>query len=494
MNNGNGRNYRAARRVSDDRRGQRPASGASRSSGVRTGADRRSSAGMNSGAGSRNAQGRSIAGNTSGRAYNGRSDRPNNSRVRVNTGRVAKKRSLVEAKREQKALVLARKEKEWQGEVERVRGGVDKIMLCVIFLIVSLGALMVYSASYPTGLSKFGDSFYYLKRHLIFIAIGGAGMLITTLLPYKFYKKGGVFLAYGVSILLLMAVLVIGTAEGEAKRWIYIGSFSIQPSEIMKVSLVMMLAWYIDKYQRKMKDDLGFKHNLLYNTVYPFAIIGAACVLVLLEKHLSGTAILGILGLAVMLVGGCRLAYTLIPAVVCGGLAVVAFLIANPYALKRITTFTSEEVDILGEGWQTTQGIYAIGSGGLFGVGFGDSRQKFGYVSMAHNDFIYTIWCEELGFIGAVLLVALFGVFLWRGYVIAMRAPDTFSMLTVFGITTQVALQAFLNMMVVCDIIPNTGISLPFFSYGGSSLIMLLAEMGIILSISRQYYRKKQFI
>ncbi len=467
MDNRNGRNYRPARRPAE------------RASDIGRTNVRRSNVGRNGNV-------------SSGRKTGDRSYM--NGRVRINTGRVDKKRSLVEAKKEQRALVLARKEKEWQGAVERVRGGVDKIMLCVILLIIALGALMVYSASYPTGLSKFGDSFYYLKRHLIFIGIGGAAMLIATLLPYGFFKKGGVFAAYGFALVLLMAVLVIGTAEGEAKRWIYIGSFSIQPSEIMKVAMIMMLAWYIDKYQHKMKEDLEFKYKLLYNTVWPFAIIGAAAGLVLLEKHLSGTAILGILGLAVMLVGGCRVAYTLFPAIIGGGAAAGVFVLLNPYALKRLTTFASDEVDILGEAWQTTQGIYAIGSGGLFGVGFGDSRQKFGYVSMAHNDFIYTIWCEELGFIGAVLLVALFGVFLWRGYVIAMRAPDTFSMLTVFGITTQVALQAFLNMMVVCDIIPNTGISLPFFSYGGSSLIMLMAEMGIVLSISRQYYRKKQFM
>ncbi|MBQ1502594.1 MAG: FtsW/RodA/SpoVE family cell cycle protein, partial [Clostridia bacterium] len=152
---------------------------------------------------------------------------------------------------------------------------------------------------------------------------------------------------------------------------------------------------------------------------------------------------------------------------------------------------TSEDVDILGEGWQTHQGVLAIGSGGLFGLGFGQSNQKHSYVSMAHNDFIFSIWCEELGFIGALFLIALFFAFVWRGYVISMRAPDTFSTLLVFGAVTQVGLQAFLNMMVVCDIIPNTGISLPFISYGGSSLIMLMAEMGLILSISRHFYRKK---
>jgi len=398
-------------------------------------------------------------------------------------------RALV--KREQKALVEARREREWQNEVERVRGGVDKIMLAVILLLLAMGALIMYSASYPTALGESGDGLSFLKRHLFFMAIGGFLMLVASFVPYTWFKKWAAFAAYGVAVVLLLAVLVIGKSEGEAKRWIYIGSFSIQPSEIMKVALVLILAWYIDKYQDKMKKRTSFLETYKYNTLYPAVFVGVACVLVLLEKHLSGTVILGVIGLSVMIIGGCHLWYTLGSALVGGGVAVILFLIANPYALKRITTFTSEDADKLGEAWQTTQGILAIGSGGLFGLGFSESRQKFGYVSMAHNDFVFTIWCEELGFVGAVLLIALFGVFVWRGYVIAMRAPDTFSMLTVFGITTQVGLQAFLNMMVVCDIIPNTGISLPFFSYGGSSLIMLMAEMGLILSISRQYYRKK---
>lgn len=414
------------------------------------------------------------------------SDYGSKRRSNVRTGR-----ELVSQKKEQRALKEIKRENEWQDEVERVRGGVDKIMLSIIVLLLALGALMVYSASYPTALGKFGDSFYYLKKHLIFMLIGVSLMLVASFVPYTWYKKWAVFALYGLAIVLLLAVLVIGTSEGEAKRWIYIGSFSIQPSEIMKVALVMILAWYIDKYQKKIKKDFEFKRKFFYNTAFPMLFIGIACVLVLLEKHLSGTVIIGAIGLAVMLVGGCHLWYSLAFTGVAGVAAVILFLIANPYALARITTFTSDNVDTLNEGWQTTQGILAIGSGGLFGVGFSESRQKFGYVSMAHNDFIYTIWCEELGFIGGVLLVALFIAFMWRGYVVAMRAPDTFSSLTVFGITTQVVLQALLNMMVVCDIIPNTGISLPFFSYGGSSLIMLMAEMGVILSISRQYYRKK---
>ena len=402
-------------------------------------------------------------------------------------------RELTVSRQEKRALVAARKEAEWQGEVERVRGGVDRIMLAIILLLLALGAIMVYSASYPTALIETGgaDSLYYLKRHLIFLSIGGVLMFIISRIPYTRYKDWGPFAAYGVAVVLLLAVLVMGTSEGEAKRWIYIGSFSIQPSEIMKVSLVLMLAWYIDKYQGKMKERRGLLNTFIYNELYPLALIGFACILVLLEKHLSGTAIIGIIGIAVMLVGGCHVGYTLATSAVGGGVAAVAFILMNPYALKRLTTFTSDNVDVLNEGWQTTQGILAIGSGGFFGRGFSASQQKFSYVSMAHNDFIFTIWCEELGFIGALFLIALFIAFVWRGYVVAMRAPDTFSMLAVFGIVTQVGLQAMLNMMVVCDIIPNTGISLPFFSYGGSSLVMLMAEMGIILSVSRQFYRKK---
>lgn len=164
----------------------------------------------------------------------------------------------------------------------------------------------------------------------------------------------------------------------------------------------------------------------------------------------------------------------------------------NAYALKRWTSYTDENADLLSDVYQTTQGVYAIGSGGLFGLGLGHSRQKYSFVAASHTDFIFTIWCEEMGFIGAVFLIVLYVAFVLRGYTIAARAPDTFSSLTAFGISTHVGLQALLNIAVVTDVLPNTGISLPFFSYGGSSLVVLLAEMGILLSISRRYYMKKQ--
>ncbi len=418
----------------------------------------------------------------------GRKNRSGRELSRKDGNELASRNAEIRALREQK------KEAEWQQDIERVRGGVDKIMLGIVLLLVTFGSIMVFSASYPTALSEFGNGFAYLKKHLLYVAIGAVAMIVISVIPYRVYKKWGPFAAYGVAMLLLMAVLVIGTSEGEAKRWIYIGSFSIQPSEIMKVSLVLILAWYIDKYRDRMKECSGKWEKIRYNVLYPFAFIGPACLLVIMEKHLSGTVILALLGISVMLVGGCDVKLTVITSLILGAATVGVFIATHPYALKRLTTFTSENVDIHNEGWQTFQGILAIGSGGMFGLGFGQSNQKYSYVSMAHNDFIFSIWCEELGFIGAVMLIALFVAFIWRGYVIAMRAPDMFSTLLVFGIVTQVGVQAFLNMMVVCDIIPNTGISLPFISYGGSSLIMLMAEMGIVLSISRQSYRKKTII
>jgi cell division protein FtsW len=211
----------------------------------------------------------------------------------------------------------------------------------------------------------------------------------------------------------------------------------------------------------------------------------------MLEKHLSGTIIMGLIGLCVMIIGGVHFGWMMTVAGVGGLSAIAAFLAANPYAWERITSFADENADKLDEAWQTTQGLYAIGSGGALGVGLGASRQKYSYVSEAQNDFIFTIWCEELGFVGAVALIILFLLFIWRGYVIAMRAPDTYSALVVFGIISQVGIQAFLNIGVVTDVLPNTGIALPFFSYGGTSLIILLMEMGVVLSISKHSYQKK---
>lgn len=409
---------------------------------------------------------------------------------RVTSLTPADERKLIKA--EQKRINDERKEAEWQKDVIRVRGGVDVIMLTIILVLLALGTITVFSASYPVAIAEGREGSYYSMNQIKFLILGGMCMLVMTFLPVKYYKNWAPFVGYAGSAVLLLYTAIAGMAEGEAKRWISVfGLFNLQPSELMKISLVLLLAWYVDKYEKRMKRlDLGLQ-SIWWNTWLPCIILGGACLLVLIGKHLSGTIIVGCIGLFMLIIAGCNMKWlfgSLIPA---GGLAIGAFLMMNPYALKRITTFTDENADKLDELYQTTQSIYAIGSGGLFGVGLGESRQKYSFLTQAETDFIFSVWCEEWGFIGAVVLIVIFLLFTWRGYVISQRAPDRFTQLVAFGITTHVALQAFLNMCVAADIIMNTGITLPFFSYGGSSLVVLMAEMGILLCISRQSYKKK---
>lgn len=395
-------------------------------------------------------------------------------------------------KKQEKARERAVAEARWQEDIVRVRGGIDGAMLAIILILVALGSITVFSASYPEAVRKTGDSMTYIKSQILYVILGFACMTIAVKVPIRFYRSWGPIVAYGIASVLLVAVLFIGTSEGVTMRWIDLGLFNIQPSEVMKLAIILMLAWYFDKYDRLIHTPQpDWRVQYQWNTVFPICILGFACLLILIGKHLSGTIIVGMIGLFMLIVAGCNMKWLLCTGIPLGILAIGGFLALNPYALKRITTKLDENADKLDELYQTTQSIYAIGSGGLFGVGLGESRQKFSYLTAAHTDFIFAVWCEEWGFLGAVALIALFLLFMWRGYVIALRAPDKFTMLTAFGITTHVGIQAFFNMCVVADIFPNTGITLPFFSYGGSSIVVLLAEMGILLAVSKQYYRKK---
>ncbi len=395
-------------------------------------------------------------------------------------------------KKEEKRLAQARKEAQWQKEVVRTRGGPDIFMLAIILVLLALGTITVFSASYPLAISEGRDSNYYVVSQVRFLILGGIAMTVFTFLPIKFYKGWAPIVAYAISAVFLAYTAVAGVSEGVASRWIVLpGGLSFQPSEIMKISLIFMLAWYAEKYESQMKDISKGLTSYKWNILYPCIILGVACILVLIGKHLSGTIIVGAIGFFMLIVAGCRLRWlfaTIVPVAFCVG---ITYLYRNPYAWKRITSFTDENADILSDVWQTTQSVYAIGSGGLVGLGLGQSRQKYHYLGNAHTDFIFSIWCEEFGFVGAILLIAIYMIFIWRGYTIAIKAPDKFTMLTAFGITTHVGLQAFLNMCVASDIIMNTGITLPFFSYGGSSLFVLMVEMGILLCISRQSYKKK---
>ena len=355
----------------------------------------------------------------------------------------------------------------------------DFKLLTLLIIILILGTLMIFSASYPYAQAHYNDSAYYIKRQVIFLLLGLVTMLFMSRLPIKLYKNSALGF-YIVCCLLLVIVLFGGFSEGVAKRWLGIPGtpLSFQPSELMKLGIILILSWYISKKQ-------GEKITILNEIIFPGIFLFGACGLVLLEKHLSGTIIIALIGLSILFISGASikkmsLVYGL--TALAGG---AIFLFTNSYAMKRIESFLNPNADVLSDKWQTTQGLYAIGSGGLFGLGYTNSRQKYSYVSEPQNDFIFTIWCEEMGYIGAIVLITLFLLLIRRGYIIAFNANDTFSSLVAFGITSQIAIQVLLNMAVVTDLIPNTGISFPFFSYGGSSLVILLAEMGILFSISR---------
>ncbi len=366
-----------------------------------------------------------------------------------------------------------------------VRGGVDMWFLLWALLLVCFGAVMSYSASAVYAEQKYDSTTYFLLRYLLFTVIAAVVTAIFVALARPWFWRIFGVLAYFGSIVLLLLVLVVGVAAGSAQRWIDLGFITIQPSEVAKMAVVMVLALYMSKYEKPIATTHKFGGSFQHGFVMPLCIIGLICALIALEKHISGLMIVGMLGVFVMYLGGTRIKYL---AVFIGIIAVAGvFLIAvSDYAQERVEIMLRlEELDPRGEAWQTLQGLYAIGSGGFFGLGLGSSRQKFGYVSQPQNDFIFTIICEELGFLGAGLLLLLFGLLIWRGIKIGQRAPDKFCALTVWGLTLKIALQVAMNIAVVTNSMPNTGVSLPFFSSGGSAIILQIFEIGIILSISR---------
>ena len=370
-----------------------------------------------------------------------------------------------------------------------VRSGVDSFMLFTILILLAFGLIMVFSASYADAETRYGDSFYFIKRQSVMVVIGLVFMVVASRFPLSFYKSVAP-LAYVISAVLLILVLILGSTGGGAQRWIELGPLRFQPSEIAKYSLILMLAWYYSKYHDKAFDFKNTRNSNWYGTMFPLFLIGFICVLVLLEKHLSGIIIIGCIGLMIMFSSGIKLKLLGIFGSV-AAVGVVAFAFLTDYTKRRIDIWQNPAEYPQDGGWQTLQGLRAIGSGGFFGLGLGNSRQKFSYVSQPQNDFIFTITCEELGFIGALVVIVLFAVLVWRGIVIALRSPDRFSQLVAIGISFKVALQVILNIAVVTNSIPNTGISLPFFSYGGTAMVVQLVEMGTVLAISRYTLEKK---
>lgn len=359
-------------------------------------------------------------------------------------------------------------------------GKIDTKFFLLVVILLIIGLIALFSASYINAINRHGSAYYYIGRQLKFALLGIVLMFLASRINYRVYKDFS-FLAMTVAFVLLILVLIFH-GDGDFKRWLVIGGHNLfQPSELAKIALVMYCAWSMDRRQKAICTD--WKMMFLY-----MIVVGVICGLIALEKHVSATILVGLLGIIMTYLGGIdKRWYPLVIACIVGG-AVLMVVFRNKmpeYAAVRIIAWLDKSYDPGDARWQTNNSLYAIGSGGLFGVGLGNSRQKHMYVSEPQNDFIFSIFCEEMGLVGALIVIVLFVLLIKRAFDIAMRTKDMFASLLVMGIAVQVGLQAALNIAVVTDLIPNTGISLPFFSYGGTSLCFLLIEMGMVLSVSR---------
>ena len=362
-----------------------------------------------------------------------------------------------------------------QREKSRDLGMLDVPYLILTLLLVAVGLIMLFSASYARAYYLTGNSARYFTSQLVFAALGTVVMLLVSRVPYRWYEKCN-WLILAAAAVLLVLVLVIGTNSNGATRWINLGFTSLQPSEIAKFSLVVYLAAMLDKYQANARSVLVFLICVL-----PLAVFA---VLLKLEPHFSAIIILCMLTGVLLFVGGANRKCLIVVAVLAAA-ALAALLLSGGYTSDRIMAWRDPEHYASDEGYQILQSEYAIGSGGLLGLGFGKGRQKYLYLPEEHNDYIFAVVCEELGFIGAVAILLLFALLIIRGFWIAIHARDRFSMLLGVGLTALLAIQVILNVAVVTNLLPSTGISLPFFSSGGTALVMQLAECGIMLNISR---------
>ena len=363
--------------------------------------------------------------------------------------------------------------------VERRRGGVDQPFAALTLLLLTIGVVMVLSASYARAYYSEAtghNAAYYFMRQLGFALAGVSAMYALSLFPMRFYRRMS-FIVLAGAVGLLALVPFIGVSQGDAKRWISLGFTTFQPSEIAKIGVILYFAALICKFKGRMRT---VRYGIL-----PFAgVLLVVVALLVMEPHFSAAIIIIAIGAVMLFLGGVRL-YWFVGALVAAGAALGVVMTFFPYASSRISTWLDPFANTSGNGYQIVQSLYAIGSGGLFGLGLGQGRQKYLYLPEEHNDFIFPVVCEELGFVGAIAILILFALLVVRGYWLALHMRDRYSFLVTAGITTLLAIQVFLNVAVVTNLVPCTGISLPFFSYGGTALLIQLAEMGIVLSASR---------
>lgn len=396
-------------------------------------------------------------------------------------------------------------------------GSMDILFLIFVLAILCFGLIMQFSASYPYAYYKYDDPMYFFKRQAIFAVLGIAAMLAVSRINFETWRRlYKIILAVTVGLLLI--VLVLPEYKPGFKRWINLGFMTFQPSEIAKFTLILVSAVIFDAYHREMFSnkmsrgrfarmvDIKYRRFIKESSFPTIAVVlltGMFAVLIYMENHLSGAVIIFLIGCVMMFLGGVRDRWFIIGVVgVLGVAAVVCYLVMSTrdsgsggilqkYMGNRIIGWLDKDYEPTGARWQTNQSLYAIGSGGFFGTGLGGSTQKYMYVSEPQNDFIFAIVCEETGFFGAAILLLLFTLLVWRGIVIGTTAKNRFGGLLAMGIVLQVGIQVILNIAVATDSIPNTGISLPFFSYGGTSLVIFMVQMGMVLSVSRSSRNKK---
>lgn len=366
---------------------------------------------------------------------------------------------------------------------------VDPVTLVLFVIIAAFAFIVSLSATNSYADTFYDNKFHFVIQNIIFFSIGIV-LIVCAIYAAKSLHLYTVMIgvAYLVTVILLVLVLFIGTSAGGAKRWIEIAGISIQPSELAKTTLVLVLALFMSLNHSVITDKRRFFKPLLYGIIIPFAFIGFFCILVYFEKHNSGMIILAAIGIATMFIGGARGKW-LIAIGIFGVLCLAVLVLLTGHGVDRITGWwellTGSDVAINDDNWQTMQGLYAISSGGLFGLGPGQSRLKYGYVSQPQNDFIYPIICEELGFVGGVAVLLLFFAIFIREMKLATHANNLFVSITIGGLAVKLMIQVLLNILVVTALIPNTGISLPLFSAGGSAMVIQMLEFGIVLGLSR---------
>ena len=361
----------------------------------------------------------------------------------------------------------------------------DFILCLTVFILLAMGIIMILSASAPSALSTTGNSYTFVKKQFIFAVVGVVLMFIVSKIDYRFYKKY-YWPIYFASWMILLLVLVpsLGVSVKGATRWVDLKFTQFQPSELTKIGMIIFYAGYLTDHKSELTDFWrGFVKPLCF-IIPPIAILFGV------QNHLSVSLVIAIITVTMMVMAGCRVQHF----AASGGVGILGLgsIIGmlqmsgkGGFRLDRISTFFNPWADAQGTGYQMVQSLYAIGSGGFFGVGLGESKQKYLYIPEPHNDFIFAILAEELGFVGCLFVIALFAIFVWRGILVSMKAPDMFGSLIAIGITTLIGAQAIINIAVVTATIPTTGMALPFFSYGGTALLILLCNVGILLNISR---------